>query len=370
MMRIGLLGGTGRVGRILLLKLLQLDDVAVVVGARSSDSLNRLTYSLPDDRVSFRQLDVLNDEARDRFCERLDIVINCAGPSGVVLDRVIKSAWRTRCALIDPGGYDPVVNTLQQYQQKDETAPPLIVGAGLLPGLSGIYPRWLISNAETTPQRLDIFYAGNDAWGPSSAWDIIHSTADFGANRPPCFYQKGMLVPVSLRRAFRSQTFPDPIGSIRGFMVYTEELGRLASQTGVQEVHCHGANCGYWSSRVLALAKLLRLNQGKRRIAMSARILSWASERDQRKGQQPCFAIDCQATWKDRTRRATVMTGDTYEGTAAILHCITRMVMNGHVHGLKKGSSAVGMAHEVVDSVKVMRALRDQGCIVWEGGDS
>lgn len=59
---------------------------------------------------------------------------------------------------------------------------PLIINAGLLPGLSGVYPKYLIEQytAGEIIVSLQVSYVGCDAWSYNSAWDIIVGLGDFG----------------------------------------------------------------------------------------------------------------------------------------------------------------------------------------------
>ena len=149
-------------------------------------------------------------------------------------------------------------------------------------------------------------------------------------------------------------------------LLYTEELGRLARQLGVSQVYCHGANNGRWSGCVLALVKTLGLNQRPEQIERSAQWLSWASRRDRRLGYVPCFAIDCHATWSDHKRHAMILTGDTYEGTAAVLLCAARLILSGSWLSPSHEGPPIGMAHELFDVARFMHVFRSSDCVIRE----
>jgi len=366
MTRVGLLGATGRVGMAVLRHLDSDPRIQVLAAGRNRARTEAAIASLGVSRAEVDELDLLDELSLGRFCSSVDVVINCAGPSGVVLDRVILAAVRAGRAIIDPGGYDPVLERLKAIgENHNSDCAPIIVGAGLLPGLSGLYPRW-IADGETPPDRLDVFYAGTDAWGPSSAWDIIQSVGDFGVERPPSFYRGGKLVSVPFRRAFRAMNLPTPVGQVRGFLVYTEELGRLANALGIGEIHCHGTNHGRWSGLILGLVKLARLHRTAAQIERSARWLSWASQKDRRNGQAPCFAIDCAATWRDgRQRQARIVVGDTYEATAAVLASLARLLIDANLR-TRRDRPAIGMMHELFEAEPFLRVFRATGCILAE----
>jgi hypothetical protein len=366
MTRVGVVGATGRVGMAVLRDLNRL-NIDVVAAGRSRDRVAAALGSLGDSNAQPVELDLFDAARLEDFCRDVELVINCAGPSGVVLDRVISAAARTKRPAVDPGGYDPVLARLETIEKEfGRAGAPIVVGAGLLPGLSGLYPRWVVEKGDAAPDRLDIFYAGTDAWAPSSAWDIIQSLGDFGAERPPSYYADGKLKAVPFRRAFRTVSLPQPVGRVRGLLVYTEELGRLAKSLGIAEVHCHGANNGRWSGLILGLVKVAKLHRSPKDTERSARWLSWASQRDQRNGQPPCFAIDCHATWRDGSaRHARIVMGDTYEATGAILASVVRLMLDGQLR-MATDRPAIGMMHEMVDAEPILRLLRASGCILQE----
>jgi Saccharopine dehydrogenase NADP binding domain len=366
MTRIGVLGATGRVGAAVLRSLNQ-PNVEVLAAGRSRDRVAATLGALDASNARPVELDLFDAPQLDNFCRDVELVINCAGPSGVVLDRVISAAARTKRPAVDPGGYDPVLARLQAIEEGFGRAQaPIVVGAGLLPGLSGLYPRWVAETGDAAPERLDIFYAGTDAWAPSSAWDIIQSLGDFGAERPPSYYADGELKAVPFRRAFRKLSLPQPVGRVRGLLVYTEELGRLAKSLGIAEVHCHGANNGRWSGLILGFVKVAKLYRSAKKTERSARWLSWASQRDQHNGQSPCFAIDCRATWRDGSvRHARIVVGDTYEATGAILASVVRLMLDGQLR-VPADRPMIGMMHEMFDAEPILGPLRASGCILQE----
>lgn len=367
MMRVGLIGATGRVGVATLRRLVGDSDIAVRCAGRSQERVAATISSVGNDRCEAVELDLFVDVQLDRFCRSVDLVINCAGPSGVVLDRVIAAAARAERSVIDAGGYDPVLERLPALagSRRSEHG-AIIVGVGLMPGLSGLYPRWIAEAADETPERLDVFYAGTDSWGPSSAWDIVQSLGDFGAERPPSYVSNGELRTVPFRKAFRTMRLPDPVGRVRGFLVYTEELGRLSADLGIGEIRCHGVNNGRWSGMALGFIKMMKLHRSPRWIARSAGWLHWAAMRDQRAGQAPCFAIHSAASWKDgRRREATLVIGDTYEATGAVVACVARMVLMSEIR-VAPGRSRIGMMHELLDAERFLRLFRSCGCILTE----
>ncbi|GGU22986.1 hypothetical protein [Lentzea flava] len=76
--------------------------------------------------VDFRSRDSL-----DGFASGCRIVVNCAGPSHEIGDRVLRAAERAGADYVDASG---------EIWATERTA---VVGAGLQPGLTGLLPRWV-----------------------------------------------------------------------------------------------------------------------------------------------------------------------------------------------------------------------------------
>jgi hypothetical protein len=264
---------------------------------------------------------------------------------------------------IDAGGYDPVVHRLRQHDRRIcDSGVPVVINAGLLPGLSGLYPRWIASARDTSPRALEVFYAGTDCWSFASAWDIIHSLGDFGTERPPSLIEDGAIVNKPFRKAFRRLDFPPPVGAVKGFLTYTEELATLASELGIPQVICHGVNHGRWSGAVLGVVKLGKLYRTPAQIERSARWLVRAAARDGRKGYVPCFAIDCRAVWADgQMRHGRIVIGDTYAATGIIIGIATEMLLQGQIP-----ASGPRMMHEAVKPAAFLDAFRARATILSE----
>jgi len=368
MTRVGLIGAAGHVGRAVLRYLHEDPKIQILAAGRSRAKIERTLSSSNYEKVEIDEFDLFNDDRLVQFCTNVDIVVNCAGPSGMVLDRVVVAAMRAGRPVIDPGGYDPVLEKLKNLEKNHKpTDPPVIVGAGLLPGLSGLYPRLIAdSDEETPPERIDVFYAGTDMWGESSAWDIVQSVGDFGNKKSPSFYRRGEEVSVPFWQAFRTMELPTPIGRSRGFLVYTKELERLAQTLNIEEVRCHGINTGRWSGLILSLVKLAGLCRTENQIQRSARWLLWAAQKDKRHGQEACFAIDCAATWLDgRVRHGRIIVSDTYNATGAVIACLIRILIDNNM-SIPNCTPAIGMMHELFDAAEFLAAFRMTDCILME----
>lgn len=363
MTRIGLIGAGGGVGAAAMRYLLGRGAGTIVVGGRTPEKAVALAAPADRTRLEPKRVDLFDAQSLASFCRDVDIVVNCAGPSGQVADRVVMAAVEAGRPAVDVGGYDPVFHRLREQREHILAAGvPVVINAGLLPGLSGLHPRWLAGAYGEPPSTLDVFYVGTDRWSYVSAWDIIHSLGDFGAERPPSKVVDGRPVAVKWLKAFRKMEFPAPIGRANGFLTYTEEIATLAQDLKIREANCHGTNNGPISGLALAFVKLAGLYRTPAQIDRSARWLVRASSYDRRRGATPCFAIDCRARWADgNSRHARLVVGDTYKATGVAVAITAWMIATGELRA--KGPM---MLHQAVDPAAFLTHFRASGCVSEE----
>src|SRR5207302_8403929 len=80
------------------------------------------------------------------FCEGCRVVVNCAGPSSVIGDRVARAAFAAGADYVDVAG-ERALHAQAVGLPAGRTALP---GAGMMPGLSELLPRVL---AHDHPRR-------------------------------------------------------------------------------------------------------------------------------------------------------------------------------------------------------------------------
>ena len=344
------LGGFGRVGMETARYLLANSECRLTLAGRRPRPLPP-DLAATDDRITTASVDVSDETRLAKLCSEHDLVIASIGPSGLFGSRVARVCIDRAVPLLDPGGYDPLLRELEAIEQDRPAPVPLVFNAGLLPGLSGLFPRHLIQHhgAGRRPSALECHYVGRDAWTYASAWDIIHSLGDFGAERGFCAVENGRLQRIRLSHAFAKTTLPAPIGKVTTALTYTEEIGRLGREFAIPTVRVYGANNGPRSALVSVAAKLLRLYRSPRGIDRAARWLVRASARDMRR-LQPIFAIAATVHYSDgTTTRGTLQVAGTYRATGTALGIAARQLTSAA--GVAPG---VRMLHEAVDANEFM----------------
>jgi saccharopine dehydrogenase (NAD+, L-lysine forming) len=355
---VGLVGGYGKVG-LHAARRLAGEGFAVRLGGRSGAAAQAAASAVGGEG---RRVDLDDGASLAAFCRGCDLVINCAGPALVVRDRVALAALEAGTHYLDPGGYDPLYASLRA-RGADVAAAGLrfVVNAGLLPGLSGVFPLYAMGRGLERVDRLECYYVGRDHWSYSSAYDIACSLGEFGAETGPAYVRGGERARAGLTASFRRVALPPPVDKLVVFLIYTEELRRLAQEHRVPAVYGYGANNGRWTSLAMAWVKALRRYRTEAQRESSARLIAAASARDMARAA-PCFAIhvvaEGSAAGRPRRVLATLMTGDTYEATGLITALAAEAMLRG------RAQAGASMLHEAVDASDFMERAARAG-LTW-----
>lgn len=360
MKKILFIGGSGKAGRDAISYILEHSDASIRVSTLNS----RPDFSGLDryaSRLSHCHLDVFSEQELRSEVERYDLVVSAAGPSCITGTRVIDAAWNTGTAVVDVGGYDPAFRYIDRKKQEVQNTAPVIINAGLLPGLSGVFPLELIREFRNryrpaSRMSLDECYVGRDAWSVNSSRDIIYGMAGFGEKpRGTVHFRNGKLEKVPFFKALRKQSFPGTGGTVPVMMLYAEELARLMREQNLRDLDVYGANIGKRAARSLMFTGLFRRFRNMDQINASARRLARASAADL-KTAEPYYGITCRVgDLEGHTLTRTLTMGNTYRGTAMILGITACMVLEGRC------ADGAGSLHQMVPSDQIMNALLETG---------
>lgn len=167
---IAILGATGSIGREVT-RWLGAAGYRLRLGARQPAALQALAQRVNADAYV---VDLYQQDALAAFSQGCQMVVNCAGPSYRVLDRVARSAAQADAHYIDVSGDGPVWHLLQQnpVNVRGWTA---VLSAGMLPGLANLIPDWL----GVMPEDAIIVYSGGrESVRGAAAGDLVLSVND------------------------------------------------------------------------------------------------------------------------------------------------------------------------------------------------
>jgi len=136
--RVLLFGGTGAVGASCLDLLTKSGDMSLLIAGRDEARLREVASTVHAD-VEIIRVDVADVPAVSAAVAHCDVVINCAGPSQCHSDQVAAAAIAAGVPYVDPGGDHALLGRLAAAC----TGVPVVLQAGVQPGLSGLLLRVL-----------------------------------------------------------------------------------------------------------------------------------------------------------------------------------------------------------------------------------
>lgn len=238
---IGIVGASGTVGAVLARTLAPVMDVRL--GTRRPE---RLVMDIEGQKV---HVDAMDSASLERFATGCDIVVNCAGPSTQIADRVAYAA-RVACAhYVDVAGDDALFAMLPSGGNRSA-----IVSAGAMPGLSGLLPRTL-GLAFDRIDMVEVYVGGRDRFSPAAALDYVTSL-EGGYGMPGAAWRNGQVVERMLTIQ-RDVELPFFTGSVSAFPFLSTEAERLGRALGTEELRWFNVFAGEQT-----LAALGRLRPG------------------------------------------------------------------------------------------------------------
>jgi len=228
---IGILGGAGAVGRTAVERLRGF-GLPVLVGGRDLARAEKVAHPHGATAVT---VDLFDDASLAAFCAGCSVVLNCAGPSYRVLDRVARAALAADAGYVDAAGDLVAVEALAQEPPATLSRRAAVFSAGLMPGLSGLLPRLLLDGDPVA--RMDVYVGGSAEISAASAVDAL-------LTRGPRFghalgmWRAGQVAPHSLA-PLRSITLPGFHGRVHAVPFLSSEMIALASATGIPELRSY-----------------------------------------------------------------------------------------------------------------------------------
>ncbi|NVE01897.1 saccharopine dehydrogenase NADP-binding domain-containing protein [Massilia sp. BJB1822] len=164
------------------------------LGGRRAALLEQLADpARPDDQLCVAN--AFDAAALARLCEGCDLVINCAGPAHRLFDLVGRAALAAGADYIDPAGGAPLQTSLAALAVADPRR-RVVLSAGMLPGLSGILPRWL-ARGMAPGASLSVHIGTLDHFSLGAAEDYL---AGMGDNESLAAWQDGRRLAGAARR--------------------------------------------------------------------------------------------------------------------------------------------------------------------------
>ncbi|GAA3348222.1 saccharopine dehydrogenase NADP-binding domain-containing protein [Amorphoplanes nipponensis] len=214
MTAIGVIGGYGSVGRATVAQLRAWGLGPVVVAGR-------------DPARAEVAVDLGEPAAVRRFLGSVRLVVNCTAAPPESRAELARAAAAAGVPYVDPGGDEPVHDLLAGV----ELAAPVVLSAGMLPGLTGLLPRRLV---EDPGGRLVCYAGGQDRFSLGGAADylaVVHGSA----GRTFAVWRDGSRVERAGAPALEG-TVPYFSEQASGVPYLSPEMERVARHLGLAEL--------------------------------------------------------------------------------------------------------------------------------------
>jgi hypothetical protein len=277
-----LLGGTGAVGASCLDVLARRGDVSLVIGGRDAARLREAASGIQAD-VQIAPLDVADASAVTAAVAHCDVVINCAGPSHRFSALVAGAAIAAGVPYVDPGGDHALLDRLAAAG----TSVPVVLQAGVQPGLSGLLLRMVALQRSQKIDCLTAWCGGLQRLTPASVLEYVASLQD-SHSYPGAVLRDGLIRRVShdACKPAPAQYFPDSV-AVRPHL--DAETVSVAAYLGVADVWWMNVFDGVHIMR--AMQVLAADDEGPRGRADLPDVL--AAAKLDLFGRQPYFSIVC-----------------------------------------------------------------------------
>lgn len=270
-----LFGATGAVGRSCLDVLTEAGNASVVLAGRDATRLREVATGAQGN-ISIARLDPTNL----RVAPDCNVVINCAGPSHRLSASAAATAIEAGMPYVDPGGDQALLERLTAA----EPAVPVVLQAGVQPGLSGLLLRELARDLTGGSDGVTAWCGGLQQLTPASVLEYLASLQD-RSSRPGAELRGGRIQRVDRaeRKMPPGQYFSD---SVTVHPHLDAETLSAATHLGLDNVSWMNVFDGVHTTRVM---QALALDGGATCDADLSAVLA-ASKLDMF-GRRPYFAI-------------------------------------------------------------------------------
>ncbi|MGR3779424.1 saccharopine dehydrogenase family protein [Bacillus paramycoides] len=269
---IGILGATGNLGQAAVQAILGTTGYNVLLGGRDQYKLQRLFPQMKS-RGDCICVDIYNTELLYNFCSRCDIVLNCAGPSNRIWDLVASACMVHKIHYVDASGDEQLYNQLQERNRELKEKQLLcLIGAGVYPGLSEIWPAYIAETLFDEIDFLEIFLAGQGGFSFNAAYDIVCSIEE-GSALGMNYCQNGEAKKID-GSSYRQYTLPSPAGERKTYPIINEEFRRIAKHYGMKTAYFYNTYPNQSVLNTFMIIKAMEQYKTKEQKKISAKILT------------------------------------------------------------------------------------------------
>jgi Saccharopine dehydrogenase NADP binding domain len=344
---IGIVGATGAVGAAAARYASEWCGAGLRLGGRRVDRVRPLADDLEADAFA---VDYDDAAALRAFCDGCAIVINCAGPSHRVADRVAAAAFAAHAHYVDPGGDEPLQAALAQAGQPRGDLRALL-SAGMMPGLTAMIPRWVARLEFDRVDALTAYVRLRNRFTHAAAVDYLLSEQR-GYGESLAAWLRGSRRTRALEPLTQVQ-LPYFSALVNAYPYLSREADRLAATLRLSELRWYHL---FDDHRIVSLVGQLQhaIAQGQD-VESAADSLVRAVDLELF-GREPSiemvFEIAGDREGRAIQRTATYRAADTYEASGAVAALAADAILAGGI------SPGLHFAADVIDAASVIDRIR------------
>lgn len=344
---IGVVGAYGAVGRAVVQQMrARSHGSRFRLAGRREERLRQIVREELAGEGEVHVLDLADTSSLKRFCAGCRIVINCAGPSHRIPDGA-RVAIASATDYVDPAGDERLVARLGEFTGNGRSA---VVAAGMLPGLSGLLPRWLAHDFDSC-DRLTAYLGVLDRFTPGAAEDYV---AGLDGSESLSAWENGSRVSHATTRLVNVE-LPFFQSRVTAHPYLTTEGERVARRLGLR--HARWYNVFEGERLLAALGRIAGRRLEGPELAAAARDLIRAAELDVA-GRTPhqtlLFELDGERRGAACTRSVMLKSGNAGELTGMIAALAAQAVLDGQI------VPGAHFAAQALDPGTVVQRLREQ----------
>lgn len=166
---IGVIGGTGVIGSSAIRALQKLTEYKVLASYRTQKK------DVVSEKICWTKLDVFDAQELERFCEKCNVILNCAGPLWEIEDRIGMACLQTDTQYVDVSGnrklYEMLSSESNAIINKNLN---FIISAGMYPGLSELFPSYCYNKLEKEVCCMEVYVANQGSkLSYNAAYDFL-----------------------------------------------------------------------------------------------------------------------------------------------------------------------------------------------------
>ena len=355
---VGIVGGYGRIGTETAKTLAQGAGCRILIGGRDAGRGQALAESLGGNTSAWA-VDAMDPSSLFAFCERCDLVVNCAGPSRLIDGKVALAAIESGAHYVDVGGYDSMQSILESRDVDITTEKQqIIISSGMFPGLTEVFPRYIAGSYFDEVDTLAFYYAGCGDFSYSGAYDLICGMEE-GASHPLTYYDNGLIKKEGAPP--KKVRLPPPVGEVTAHLSMNNKARAMAEAAHLKTARFYSAFMGESLG-----ACLFKLNQSPGGRAENERVEAAkalvAASRQDLVTREPChmmhLIMEGRQSGKKRKVESTLCFTDAHRTSGIAAAGAVLAVLGGTAR-----SHGGFLLHQSVESVQFMGMCEAQGLV-------